>query len=148
MASNVKSNSLEFLDVLLVDGDLPLYRDEITIPATSLFHGGVIEIEDGVMVGVRFCAGRDPADEILYGFNLPLDPGKWRVSVTGDFPTADVGVLRVLENGVEIAEGEVGADAKPIAFEARDLAPIALRFRYSGTHDIRVDSITLSKVVE
>ncbi len=135
-------------DILLVDGDLPLHRDELTIPATSLFHGGVIEIEDGVMVGVRFCAGHDAADEILYGFNLPLDSGKWRVSVNGNFSAADAGVLRVLSDGVEVARGEVGAGARPIEFEARDLAPIALRFRYSGKQDIRVDSITLSKLME
>ncbi len=141
-------NGIEILDVLLVDGTLPLHSDEITIPATSLFHGGVIDVDGRVMMGVQFQVGHDAAEEILYGFNLPLDSGKWRVSVSGDFPATDVGVLRVLSDGVEVAKDVVGAGAKAIEFEAEDLAPIALRFRYSGVHDIRVEAITLSKVVD
>ncbi len=140
------SAGAEVLDVLLAAGGLPLGRDSVTLPATACFHAGVPDVSDGRVHGVRFRAGVDPADEILYGFHLPLDPGRWRVWIEGDYPDdADAGWLRVLIGGEEVASGRVRAGASPVVFSTNDLAPVSVRFRYAGTVDMRVRAVRFER---
>jgi len=135
----------DVLDVLLVEGGLPLMRNAIELPTTSFFHGGQIIFDDGAVTGVHFRPGHDPADEILYGFHLPLDPGRWHVSLAGDFTEASAGALRVLVDGTEVARGRVGAGAPPIIFESSDWAPVTVRFSYAGSSDVLVNGVRFER---
>ena len=141
-----ESNAVEVLDVFLADGETSLGRNEISLPAVSLFHGGTIEVTAGVASGVIFRPQYDPPEDILYGFNLPLDSGRWCATVEGCFADGEAGVLRVLSAGVEIAKGSVGVDSEPIEFETSDLAPITLRFQYAGKAEVVIKTINLVKI--
>jgi len=153
----------EVLDVLLTLGGLSLGKNEVSLYAQQLFHGGVpTDINDSVLgPSVMFVPGEDPEDEILYGFNLPLDEGRWDVEVTWALCAEELpegkafGTVRVLADGMELAkEGLVYGKEYAVkgwqvftglSFETEELAPVTIRYKYGGGEKVLMHSIVLRK---
>jgi len=152
----------EVLDILLTLGDLPLGRDKITLFTPTLFHGG-IPMFDSHLLGpyVVFIPGEDPPEEILYGFGLPLDDGKWDVEaewfLQSETPQTDnsQGAFRVLSEGRELAKSELVCGdtnayggiilSKLMTFETANRAPVTIRFKYGGKERVAILAVKLTK---
>ncbi|MCL1910127.1 MAG: hypothetical protein FWG05_04230, partial [Kiritimatiellaeota bacterium] len=155
----------EVLDILLTLGNLPLGHDEIELWPIQLFSGGIQFVNDSVLgFSSVFKLGEDAADEILYGFGLPLDEGKWDVEITwaealeSDVPMCEsAGTFRVLSEGVELAKNEVTRNAashrhywntvRVCSFETTNQAPVTLRFKYGGKNTVLFGNIVLRKQI-
>lgn len=133
-------------DILLAAGEDWIERDAIRWPAADLFRGGLTITREGHPAGVVFRPDYDPADVVLSGPNLPLGPGRWRLSVEGAFGTEAAGLLRVDLDEREVACGSVGPHEPPLEFAVEAMEPLVLRFIYAAKEEIRLDSLVLERI--
>lgn len=141
------AGQVRLTDTLLAGGRSLFKQEQLLLPVADLFRGGLLELEDGQPAGVRFRPGFDPPGEVLYGPNLPLSPGTWRVTLEGCFDPADPepATLHVCLGQEEVAAGPVGPDAAPLPFAAPDLRPLVLRLHYAGRSELRADRFRLER---
>ncbi len=114
------------------------------LPAVSFFRAGHAEPESGHVV---FEPGRDPADFIFYGPNLPLERGKYRIEFeveSDETPGTELGLLR-LRGGTEETLVRAGSTAT-LSWRHLDDQPWNLEFRYAGRGRLRIHGVRLSPV--
>jgi hypothetical protein len=146
MTLTTTEGAVRVTDVLLAAGDNWMDSSSIRIPAAQMFRGGLTVTTAGEATGVVFRPSHDAAGDVLYGPNLPLTPGRWRVSTEGNFGTAAAGTLRVVLGARDVASGAVGTGAVPIEFTVAAMEPLVLRFGYAGTAEVRLDAFVLERI--
>ena len=136
--------------LLTCAGDFPPKNpgDVCEVPAMAFFGSGFCNPADG---GVSFRPGTDPAGEILWARNLPLEPGSFRVTLdaAADVPGAD-GVLLgtlVLRTGVgEVSCEVVEGQPAEVRVEVPDNRFFKLAFRYAREVPVRVRSVRFERL--
>jgi hypothetical protein len=121
----------------------------LSLPAASFFHAGYTTPD---LQGVAFSPERDPDDVVLYGPKLPLDPGRYRVSLRFTSEAAFGTVLgrmnvrwpaRETMPWTEVASGK----AATLEFRQTDNIPFFVAFKFDRKGDIVVHAIELTRLV-
>lgn len=138
------------LDLVLLCGSpwrMPAAGEERVLPAASFFHAGFSDPRDG---SVTLRPDRVPEGVILYGLNLPLERGGYRMDMSFDSASPAGTVL-----GTIAAAGE-GVTGSPVDVRSGDLArgvftveselPVRLNYHYNRAAAVRIQSWTLSRI--
>lgn len=140
------TGTVRVTDILLAAGPSSLDQAALRLPAAYLFRGGQTTMRDGEPHGVRFRPTHDGPGDVLYGPNLPLAPGRWRVRVEGEFAAPVVGILKVILGIQEAVRGPVGSGAPPLEFATDAMQPVVLRVAYAGRAEARFDALALERI--
>lgn len=122
--------------------------DSLTLRADAFFRAG---FSDAVTGTVHLRAERDPAAVVFYAPNLPLVPGRYRVTL--DFATTatsgtELGKTAMLRRSQETLGACVLRAGQPAAFEFRHNGRRLLRFEvgYNRAADLTLRSVTLARL--
>jgi hypothetical protein len=136
--------------IVLAAGDWPRLNpgEQVEIPAPCFFHAGYTDLETDSVVLRK---DRERHDLVFYGPKLPLDPGRYRVTV--DFTTdaaadAALGIWFVAcPEDREITRSPVHA-GRPLQtdFRLEENLPLLLAFQYHGGGDVSIRSVTLHRL--
>lgn len=138
--------------VKLAAGPWPAWTpgDQVTIPAPCFFHAGAIDVQKNV---VTFRPRRDRSDLILYGPKLPLEPGRYAVSLELESP-AEAGTrlgtwIMACPDGEEVGRLDllVGQPAEAEITIPKNL-PFLGAFLYAGTADVDLQSVTIRRLAD
>ncbi len=124
--------------------------ESMEIPAPTFFHAGNIDLASD---SVCYVPERDRRDIVFYGPKMPLEPGRYRISVdaeTGHDTTGFAGTwLAACPEGNEIGRTEMKSGA-PTALDLTipNNEPFLLAFLYAGQERTQIHSITITRLAE
>lgn len=128
---------------------MPAAGGSLEMPASAFFHAG---FTDAASSSVVLRKDYDPSGSIFYGFNLPLEPGRYRLTLdvaAADASSGPLGKLSVIPvRGKEpVAEVTVAEPGRPsVEFAVTDNHPLRFDFDYSRAADITLQKLTLSRL--
>ncbi|MCO6400399.1 MAG: hypothetical protein J5I99_04120 [Verrucomicrobia bacterium] len=124
--------------------------ESMTIPAPTFFHAGNIDLASD---SVNFVPKRDRHDIIFYGPKMPLEPGRYRISVegeTGNEATGHAGTwIAACPEGVEIGRTQMNS-GKETSFDVSvpNNQPFLIGFLYFEKEHVRIHSLAITRLAE
>ena len=122
--------------------------DALTVPAMAFFRAGYSDLYRG---SVHLSVDRVQADVIFYAPILPMEPGRYRVSLDYDTPAA-AGV-ELGEFSVSRSNGDgrssckvVAGQVAEVAYRAGGIWPLRVDLRFSRKGDLTVRSVTFERL--
>ncbi len=145
----VVGGTIDLDAMLYISGSWPelAQGESIQIPAALFFHAGCLDFETG---NVLLRSDYEPDGPILYGPNLPLPRGKYKLKI--DFkspvpPGKQLGRLRARIRGKNYNETPVVSGLSPavLSFEYPENLPFRCEFYFNRNADTTVRSITITR---
>lgn len=142
--------SAEVSDVIYAMDDTHLTGDKIYIHAADIFHAGYTLYDEhtGEFLGIRFRPRHDPAAEIAYGPNLPIEAGRWRITVDAVYEDGSLD-----EHPIKILLGGRPADVEDISHTTYEFVAgreelLQIQYAYTGQAPVTLKGFLLEKVRE
>ncbi|MGD9874686.1 MAG: hypothetical protein AB7T27_10550 [Kiritimatiellia bacterium] len=126
--------------------EMPAVGGSLEMPASAFFHAGFTDVAASSVVLRK---DYDPSGSIFYGFNLPLEAGRYRLTL--DIAAADSGAGPLGKLSVFPVRGKKPIAAVPVAqagstsveFSVTDNHPLRFDFDYSRATDVTLQKLTL-----
>ncbi len=120
----------------------------MTLPAEAFFRAGYSDLRTG---SVHLEAERAPCDVVFYAPNLPVRPGRYRITIDFTTPAAPGTVLGDVRVAQADKAGGVGTflrSGEPAAIDYRHEGwqPMRLDLRFSRHGDLTLHSVTFTRV--
>lgn len=138
------------LDMALLCGSpwrLPAVGETLVFPAASFFHAGFTDPLDG---SVTLTPARDPEGAVLYGLNLPLERGEYRMELRFATTAQDGTRFGTMEATGDDVHGNPAAVVAGIpargSFTVESELPVRLNLHYNRAAVIRIHSWSLSRI--
>ena len=142
------------LHALLTAGDWPAGPGDgapLFLRAADLFHNGATDPHDG---SVLLDPARDPQGRAVWGPNLPLPPGRYRVRLrTAPAPGSGAAagkagfLIPATTDGHWLAAVDARAgEEEACTFDYDAALPLSLEFHYHRTMPLRVDGFALERL--
>lgn len=124
--------------------------ETFTLPAMAFFRSGYSDPAAG---SVTFLPARNPADEILYSANLPLNPGSHRITLRYDTPAPDgilLGSLRLrigpaVPNAPSAVIDVLAGQPAVLEMDVPDNRLFRLSFAYSRAAPLTIHSVEITR---
>lgn len=124
--------------------------ESMEIPAPCFFHAGHVDLPtDSVM----FIPDRDRSDLLFYGPKLPLDAGRYRITIDATTTHTAQGHggtwIAACPEGTEIGRATMTADT-PTALEITvpSNLPFLLAFLYDGQETVHIHRVTFTRLAD
>ena len=145
-----ESGSVEVDMALLTAGDWssPAPGQSVDLPAVCFFHAGYV---DRALEWVTLRAAYEPDSIVFYGPKLPLERGRYSAELIFDSQArAGTGLGQI---NIRWGEGESSAwtpvsqgKRAVVVFDQKDNRPFYLAFEFLRATDIRIRSVTLTRL--
>ncbi|HNR93079.1 MAG TPA: hypothetical protein PKK36_00550 [Kiritimatiellia bacterium] len=128
---------------------LPEPGQNLEMPASAFFHAGFTDAASGSVV---LRNDYDPSGSIFYGFNLPLEPGRYRLTLdlsAEDAAPGPLGKLSVIpvrgkKPAASVTVAQPGSTS--VEFLVPDNHPLRFDFDYSRAADVTLRKLTLARL--